>query len=58
MAKNLISSLILAHLVQIWPPSPTNTNLTLSQAIIVLNFNENLSSKLNKMAENFILGLI
>ena len=64
MGKNLISGPILACLAQIWASKNffvgfTSTNCyTLSKAIIVFNFKENLWPKLKKMAKNLILGLI
>ena len=61
--ENLIPDLILARLTQIWAPKFffvcfTSTRCqALLQVIIVFDFNENMWSKLKKMAKNLILGL-
>ena len=61
--ENLIPDLILARLTQIWAPKFffvcfTSTRCqALLQAIIIFDFNENMWSKLKKMAKNLILGL-
>ena len=55
MVKNLISGPILACLAQFPPPPYPNFFVGF---IIVDNFKKNVWSKLKKMVENFILGLI
>ena len=55
MVKNLISGPILACLAQ-FPPLPYPNFF--AGFIIVDNFKKNVWSKLKKMVENFILGLI
>ena len=58
MVKNLISGPILACLAQFPPPPPHPHPNFFVGFIIVDNFKKNVWSKLKKMVENFILGLI
>ena len=64
MTKNLIFDPILVRLAQIWATKNffvafiSTRRLTLSRAIIICNFKENLWSKLKEISKNLILGLI